>query len=218
MCLDLLLDVDVFQAGDGRLQTLAVLTLFVEPQGLALFQALDLFFDALVGFLHSTYAHFFCGNGLLGAAIQFFDAFGSFAQQGDAQELFDDGTLIVGPQAQERFGVGVQGHDVAKHVMAQAQCALDLFLRFTAIALGIIGGGAFFLIDVELQHTGLASAFDAVVPVIDRKLQAHQHLTIVGLVDEIVAFDVGQCLTKQCIAQGIDNGGLAGTVARSVPA
>ena len=85
MCLYFGIYVDVLQAGDSSAQLNTVFHLFFGPQALALLEAVDLFFDPLVGFLHGSDAHLFLCDSFFGSAIEFFHAFGALTQQRDTQ-------------------------------------------------------------------------------------------------------------------------------------
>ena len=107
---------------------------------------------------------------------------------------------------------------MAEHVVAQTQDPFYGFLGLPAVALAVVVRALFFAVDIELEHVGLATTLHAVLYTIDRKLQTDQHVFAVGLVDKIVAFDIGQGLSIQGIAQRVDDRGLASTISRTVAA
>ena len=108
------------------------------------------------------------------------------AQQRDAQQFFDDLALLGSTHGQERFCVGVQGHDVLEQRVAHAYELDDVLLAVTSIALCFICG---FFADLALivyhpaKELRLATTFYLVSVAIELKLDAHGHVLAVDLVD-----------------------------------
>ena len=177
------------------LQCSDVFVAFVDPKSLPAFQTFYLFFHAAIGFDHGLDAMLFLAHGVFGFTHFFLEQIGFFAQQGDAQQLFNDGTLIIGLEAEERFCVGVQCQDVFEHVVGHAQGALYGQLCFSRVTLAVVVFGLlYFIVDAEFQHIGFAPTFNAISLIVHIEIQTHNHVLGIGFVYEIVFAYVGQGL------------------------
>ena len=199
------------------LQCSDIFVAFVDPKSLPAFQTFYLFFHAAIGFDHGLDAMLFLAHGVFGFTHFFLEQICFFAQQGNTQQLFNDGTLIIGLEAEERFGVGVQCQDVLEHIVGHAQGAFYGQLCFSRVTLAVVVFGLlYFVVNAEFKYIGLASTLDTIALTVHIEIQTHDHVLGIGLVYEIVFAYVGQGLSIQGITQSIDYGGFAGAVARTI--
>src|SRR6056300_390922 len=94
--------------------------------------------------------------------------------------------------------------------MAHVKQAFNFLLCFSAIALTVVVSAFLLLIIyIKLEYIGFASTLNSITLSFIVKVNCDQHGFAIGLVDQVIFFDVGQCLPKQCVTQCIDNCGLA---------
>ncbi|MNV21583.1 hypothetical protein D3C71_1125220 [compost metagenome] len=111
----------------------------------------------------------------------------------------------------------MQGNQVTEHRVGHSENLFNFLLCDLGLTVGLIGIRCVYevIVDVVFQIVRLATTFNPIVFAIHSIVERDCHLFLVGLVDEVVLFDVRQRNTKNCETNSLNHCGLANAVSRS---